>query len=503
MYSFKRGFTIVELLVIIVVIGILAGVVIISYGNWNKNLRIDQVKSDLTAAAAAMENSRNFSSGYPASVPGTASPGPDVVFSGGGLGTATYCIDATHQKDVTIKYYATPTSQGPQEGSCATTWGQVGAGRFHTCAVNMRGQAYCWGKNDVGQLGNNTTSAGYTTSPVAVYTTGVLAGKVVTDIDGGEDWTCAIADNKPYCWGLGTSGQLATGSTYNSSSVAVAVDSTNVLAGKKITKLTVGLVTACVLADGLPYCWGSGWQGQLGNGATAVTSTGVVPVTISGLSGASKFIDIDAANHICAVDTQQRAYCWGDGTSGKLGNGTSPSGQSLPVAVDMTGALAGQKIAKVSAGSSFSCAVTTTSSVYCWGNNAVGQLGNGTTTASTTPVAATMSGALAGKSIKQISSSTGGYHFTCVLSTDGLTYCWGANGDGQVGINTTVNATSPAAVLTTGVLSGKIASDVSTGDQACVSATGRIYCWGSGSTGQLGNGTTTRSLVPLQVNLSY
>jgi prepilin-type N-terminal cleavage/methylation domain-containing protein len=116
-----RGFTIAELLVVIAVIGILSAVVLVSYTGWQKSVTAAQLKSDLTAAASAMESSRTFNNIYPASIPSSFTPSPDVTVSGGSGDGKTYCLDATSSKDATIHYYIDQGSgnQGAQSGACA------------------------------------------------------------------------------------------------------------------------------------------------------------------------------------------------------------------------------------------------------------------------------------------------------------------------------------------------------------------------------------------------
>src|SRR5690606_14942183 len=137
------------------------------------------------------------------------------------------------------------------------------------------GQAYCWGGGASGQLGNGDTNN--SSVPVAVSTSGVLASKTVTAISAGGGHTCAVADGQVYCWGYGWDGQLGNGDT-NNSSVPVAVSTSGVLASTTVTAISAGAGHAAVPADGQAYCWGGGGGGQLGNGDTNNSS---VPVAVS------------------------------------------------------------------------------------------------------------------------------------------------------------------------------------------------------------------------------
>ena len=154
---------------------------------------------------------------------------------------------------------------------------QIGSGEgSRACAISLSNRAYCWGSGSSGQLGNNSTTN--SSIPVAVNTTGVLAGKAIKQISTGFSHTCAIAsDDKAYCWGSGSSGQLGNNSTTNSS-IPVAVNTTGVLAGKTIKQISAGTSHTCAIAsDDKAYCWGSGSFGALGNNSAANSS---VPVRV-------------------------------------------------------------------------------------------------------------------------------------------------------------------------------------------------------------------------------
>jgi len=191
-----------------------------------------------------------------------------------------------------------------------------------------------------------------------------------------------------------------------------------------------------------------------------------------------------------------------------LGNGGT-SNSNTPVAVSMSGVLSGKSIKQVSVGRGSTtaagthvCAVTTDGGAYCWGLNSSGELGNGSTTDATSPVAVSTSGVLSGKLLSQISAST---NHTCALTADGLVFCWGANGSGQLGDGTTTARTSPVAVDTSGVLSGKTIVQIATGDgdTCAVDSNGVAYCWGVNAQGQLGQPSAGgRSSVPVAVDTS-
>src|ERR1022692_4296126 len=303
----------------------------------------------------------------------------------------------------------------------------ISAGGEHACGI-VNGDAYCWGENFSGELGDdaNTNSA----VPVAVDTSGVLAGTTLTQVSSGYSHTCALdAAGKAYCWGLDSYGQLGDGSTTNSS-VPVAVDTSGVLAGKTLTQIVSGIVATCALdSAGAAYCWGANSYGQLGDGGTANSSVPVAVSTTTTLAGRSLTQITVGYESTCVLDSAGAAYCWGLNSYGQLGDGNTTS-SNVPVAVDATGALAGQTITQVTSGAYDTCALDTSGAAYCWGGNSYGELGDASTTNSAVPVAVDTGGALTGKTLTQV--SVGIWH-TCALDAAGAPYCWVGNASGELG----------------------------------------------------------------------
>ena len=195
------------------------------------------------------------------------------------------------------------------------------------------GRAYCWGANYGGQLGNNTATN--SSVPVPVDTSGVLADKTITAITAGGVHTCAVADGQAYCWGRNSRGNSGNNSTTDSS-VPVAVDTSGVLAGKTVTAITAGRYHTCAVADGRAYCWGYNDSGELGNSSTRRSR---VPVAVASgvLAGKSVTAITAGGHHSCAVADGQ-AYCWGRNAMGQLGNNSTTKSR-VPVAVNTAGPL--------------------------------------------------------------------------------------------------------------------------------------------------------------------
>ena len=366
--------------------------------------------------------------------------------------------------------------------------GFISAGAAQTCVIES-GQAFCWGDDGNGYLGTGTTSHLPESSvpvPTAVDTSGVLAGKTLTQISVGSDPCALDTAGTAYCWGDNTYGALGDGTT-NSSSVPVAVDTSGLPAGTTFTQISVGIYETCALdSAGSAYCWGYNAYGQLGDGNTSASS---VPVAVdtSGVLAGKTLTKISAGDdNTCALDSTGAAYCWGYNGSGALGDGTTTS-SLVPVAVDTNGVLAGKTLTQMSAGDGgFACALDSSGAAYCWGYNPYGALGDGTTNSSSVPVAVDTSGVLAGKTLTRISANGDD---TCALDGAGAAYCWGGSSVGALGDGTTTSSTVPVAVNTSGVLAGKTLTQISVGDgDACaLDSAGAVYCWGGNFYGQLGD----------------
>ena len=378
------------------------------------------------------------------------------------------------------------------QAALATAQGgsSISAGEGLSCAIES-GEAYCWGDNYYGDLGDGSTTN--SNVPVAVDTSGVLAGETITQIAAGGASACALGNSGAvYCWGDDIAGELGDGST-TSSSVPVAVDTSGVLAGKTLTQISAGSLHTCALdSAGAAYCWGDNYSGDLGDGSTTSSS---VPVAVdtSGVLAGKTLTQISAGSlHTCALDSAGAAYCWGYNGNGGLGDGSN-SDSSVPVAVDTSGALAGKTLTQISAGGYHTCTLDSAGAAYCWGLNIYGDLGDGSTTNSNVPVAVDTSGGLAGKTLTQI---TAGEYHTCALDSAGTAYCWGDDGWGALGNDSYRNSSIAVAVDTSGVLAGKslvqITADGSAGECA-LDSTGATYCWGYNYNGQLGDGAPVRA----------
>jgi alpha-tubulin suppressor-like RCC1 family protein len=346
------------------------------------------------------------------------------------------------------------------------TFYQVSAGFTHSCGVTADNRSYCWGNNGYGALGDGTETG--RTRPVA--TTGGLRFRQIST---GQYSTCAVTtDYRAYCWGYNGYGQLGDGST-----VVQRLTPTPVAGGIRFAQVETGAYHACGVSypEQRVYCWGDNSYGQLGDGTTSFRRTpvplagglrfrqvstggthacGVTPDNRAFCWGSNQygqlgdrtevpqrnrpalvadrhpFRQIDAGDsHTCAVTTDHRAFCWGNGRNGEIGNGKKYlSFWPRPVA-------GGLWFERVTAGTNLSCGETTVNRVYCWG---VGNLGDGTTIGRSTPVA------VAG-GLYFVQASTGSAH-TCARTAQGKAYCWGFNGGGELGDGSYTNRLRPTAV---------------------------------------------------------
>ena len=325
--------------------------------------------------------------------------------------------------------------------------------------------------------------------PLAVDTGGVLNGKSVTAISAGGGHTCAVADGRGYCWGRNDSGELGNNSSTDST-VPVPVATSGVLNGKTVTEITAGVGHTCAVADGRGYCWGRNDSGELGNNSST-DSTVPVPVATSGVLNGKTVTAISTGDyHSCAV-ADGRAYCWGANGYGELGDSGSTD-STVPVAVDTSGVLNGKTVTAISAGLQHTCAVAD-GRAYCWGANYYGLLGNNSIDFSQIPVAVDTGGVLNGKTVTAI--STGFYYHTCAVAEGGA-YCWGLNESGQLGNNSTTDSKVPVPVDTNGLLAGKTIAQVAVGSSYTAVLAAAVPQPPTGVAGVPGNGQVTVSWTP-------
>ena len=363
------------------------------------------------------------------------------------------------------------------------------------------GDAFAWGKNQSGQLGDGTTIE----RPEAVRVTdsGALADKIIVAVAPGEAHNCALThDGQLFAWGDNQFGQVGDGTT-TSRNEPVPVNTSGVLAGKTFTAVAAGRAHNLVLtANGQLFAWGDNPYGQLGDGTDSNwRSTAVAVITSGVLSGKVVTAVAAGADHSVALTSTGELFAWGNNIWGQLGDGTTAPLRDQPTAVIMSGALAGKTVTAIASGENHTLALTSDGQLFAWGNNEFGQLGDGTGFHRLTPVAVVMSGALAGKTVSAIAA---GYHHSLALTSDGLVFAWGENFRGQLGDGTGVDRNAPVAVVNSGFnaeLAGKTVVAIAAGEGHSVVLTsdGGLFAWGWNSNGQLGSGGGGGNGAPLRV----
>ena len=357
--------------------------------------------------------------------------------------------------------------------AAAVAFKSVVTGTNVSCALTTTGQAYCWGSNNVGQLGNGTKSA-MTPTPTAVAGASTFESLSLTATG---QYVCGLrVDGTAYCWGSNALGQIGDGTVGTQRLTPTAV-----AGGLRFVSLSAGGIHTCGLTtDSLAYCWGDNTFGQFGDG-TVKGSASPVPAA-PGL----RFTALVASDgYACGLTPTGVGYCWGLGSAGVLGNGGHTS---TPIPVAVSGGLA---FTSITAGGFDACGLTASGDAYCWGNNSFGDVGDGTAIPRTVPTA--VAGGV------RFTNLLMGREHACGVATSGTAYCWGENDFGSLGDGTTTHRFTPTAVGGLKFRTVSIGDSHTCGVTEIVGGSNDIYCWGNNSAGQLGDGTTTPSSVPLKV----
>ena len=294
----------------------------------------------------------------------------------------------------------------------------------------------------------------------------------------GDQTVCAVSGLSDIkCWGNGSSGQIGDGDADDELSATPPLG----LAGT-IDFVSEGGDHSCALTQtGGAKCWGQGTSGQIGDGLGLDQFT---PQDVSGLTSGVRGV-ASGKNHSCAVLTTGAAKCWGEGDYGQVGDGNL--GNEL-TPVDVITLSSG--VASVSCGGNHSCALLNDGTVRCWGRGSSGQIGNGQFDTELTPVA------VVGLSRAAIALTTGDKH-TCALLDNNTVQCWGEGIDGQLGNGG--NTIQPNPVAVSGIANA-IAIAAGGAHTCALLDTGDVQCWGDGADGRLGDGDTGTHLSPVSVS---
>lgn len=294
---------------------------------------------------------------------------------------------------------------------------QISASSSHVCAVKG-GKVFCWGFNFSGEIGTGATNNTGVETP---YEVPGLTN--VTEVSAGNGHTCVVDGGAVKCWGADQSGQLGDGGSGVSLTPVTAIASGAVAVDAKYGQ------TCALMADGSAKCWGKNLAGQVGNGSTVSPQS--TPVTVTAVTGQIAALSVGQARACAIMKSDGALKCWGSNGVGGLGNGSN-SGSFTGVTA--TGLSSG--VAAVSANEDVSCALTTAGAVKCWGDNSSGQLGNGGTTNTDVPTD------VPGLDSGVIAVTVSEYHVIAVMA-DGSLKSWGFNGSGQLGDGTTTDRSTP------------------------------------------------------------
>ncbi|MCR9160841.1 MAG: hypothetical protein ACE37F_03595 [Nannocystaceae bacterium] len=370
-------------------------------------------------------------------------------------------------------------------------WVAVSAGAGHSCGIRNDDSLWCWGSRGGGRLGNaDTTEDCSPANPLSCHVTTpvpVAGGHAWSAVAVGTVHTCGITQGGAlYCWGRDDLGGTGVGD---------ANVPTEVVASTSWTSIAAGSGHSCgVQTDGTLWCWGSGFYGELGLGTQGAGVFEETPVQVGVETDWS--VVVSGGRHDCGLRGES-LWCWGDNTSGQVGNGEETSdmgvgayGVADPFEVVGTWS-------HVAAGGGHTCALDDAGALWCWGRNTSGELGYDP------------------DGLEQVSTPTQvgvdtdwdalalGHQVSCGTKTDGTLHCWGSREDGRLGdgiIALDSVSWEPVQVGADDNDDDAWIGASASGRTVCASrADGSAWCWGANSSGQRGDDTVFESAVPRRV----
>ena len=383
----------------------------------------------------------------------------------------------------------------------STNWFYVNAGRSHVCGIKTDGTLWCWGRNDDGQLGIGDTDDRSVPKQIGASTDWQY-------VDAGDFHSCGVRDESGnlnlYCWGDNSQYQLGDNGVSGGNSTVPVQEFMGYTNWDAIT-LSAGAYHNCCIRDNAgdrtAWCWGDSGSGQAGDGISGAGNYVEYPIEVTG--GYNDWVTISAGGwHTCGIRDEYSAgltftiWCWGNNFFGQLGNTGYPSGSTWPVKEEGGSTDWWQ----VSAGNSHTCGIKNDQTLWCWGDNEYGQIGNGSGSDEPVPVQV-------GTESDWQDVSVGMFH-TCGVRSDGgqwTIWCWGLNSSRQLGVGDYTDRSVPTQV---GAATGW-ADQIAAGNyQSCAlkgsGGNNELWCFGSNVYGQLGDGTgwytypvLTQTMVPI------
>lgn len=403
------------------------------------------------------------------------------------------------------------------------------SGTNRTCAI-LSNNVWCWGKNNMGQLGDGTTSN--SNIPVKVRSVGDMRNGEIIDIFTAQHHSCVLTKSSTgrriYCWGDNRSGQLGNsdfGGSYSAVPIEIKVVSPAAISdfsGDKISAIGGTGDTSCAIASGKVYCWGGNDRGQLGYGSPGSPGYSAVPAMINS-GGLNRIPNNYSATKLstggsrsrtmCVITTEKRAYCWGQAKFGQLGVGPI-TGDNYSRATRVRGL---EDVTDISQDGywwekdpdyvTHTCAIANAGRVYCWGGAGRGQAGS---LGSGNPKKHLQPAEVHGLPGTALQVEVGISHSCALMNNGGKreVYCWGNNEMGQLGANKKYEGPPPEVIIWTyepmkindGLPAGERIVSLSAGaNRGCVIMTNkRSYCWGLNNEGQIGDGTNQNRISPTE-----
>ena len=427
---------------------------------------------------------------------------------------------AAYQKDTAGNIgSAPPQSLVTEDYRITVAQKKIALSTLNSCTTTNTGGVKCWGSGSYGMMGNGTlTGSGYPGDVLVAQSGANLNG--IISLSAGSFHICSLTQTGGVkCWGRNNKGQLGNGTTTNSSVPVDVLVQAGGAALSNIVSISSAQNHMCSLTQtGGVKCWGSNDNGQLGNGTTTNSSVPVDVLVQAGGAALSGIVSISSGNsHNCALNKERWVYCWGSGNKGQLGHtdGTYYNEQTqkylgfnfttpVQVRIESGGEISPlNNIIQISAGQTTTCALTQTGRVKCWGNNTVGELGNNQTANSFFPVDVVTSASdnsPLGSTVPIIALS----NKNCALTQQNQVKCWGSGSSGLLGNNTTTSIQrTPVSVLAGQGTSTALANVIELGQDSihrCVLLNdGGINCWGLAYVSQLGNGSGDSKNYPTTV----
>jgi alpha-tubulin suppressor-like RCC1 family protein len=357
--------------------------------------------------------------------------------------------------------------------SGGTDFKQLALGATHGCALRNDGRVFCWGSADLGELGTQGPPFSHAS---AQEVPGLSDGMTLY---AGDSQSCLKQRNGAIsCWGDEFLSEGGTVGGYGSRTIPP----TTIDALGSIAEMSLGTAFACArLAAGDVRCWGRNYRGELGDG-TRDSRAGAESALSDSVAATHAAQQLSSGwNHSCALDATGAVYCWG---AELLSVDFAPSDGDLLSAVR----IALGDVVKVDVGLTHACALVTGGSVSCWGKNDYGQLGDGSTHESETPIAV--------KGLRDAVDIALGDSRSCALKANGQVACWGKGMGGGLGNGKESDQSAPVLVAT---IADAYAIDTGRDFSCALSRSRRILCWGSNNFNELGDGTSVARTRPAAV----